>query len=937
MAFSLTNYNERQREAITHDSGSILVISGAGTGKTNLLVGRILYLILEKGVSPDQILALTFTEKAAQEMTDRIDSELPLGMEAVWVKTFHAFCDAVLRESGLNIGLATDYKILKEVDLWIFLRRHLADFELDYFRSLGNPQRLLMAMQEYFSRLKDEDIKPEQYVEHARKMESAAKNDEEQEDAKKHLELAKSYGIYEKLLIENNYIDFGGLLFHTLRLFEKRASVLTQYQKRFKYILVDEFQDTNYAQNKIVTMLARRHRNLLVVGDDDQAIYKWRGASLTNIQYFQKEFAEARRVVLSDNYRNSQQILDMAYSVIQKNNPRRLESTENIEKKLVAAKEHKEKPTQIFHFENLADEVDFVVSSAIAALKKKLSPAILVRTNALATPFLEKLRNVGAPFQHFSPINLFTKAGIKDCFALLKVLANPWDDIAMFRFLSLPLWKIQMERILEITKRARVENRSLFDFVSGSTFENVKKILAELLEFSRKNEASKVIGKFLRDSGYLKDASQEIVEDIAMFSEKVREFEENHEHKQVMDFLNYAQMLEQVGQREIGSQIIDPSAIKLLTIHSAKGLEFDAVFVPGLAQWKFPGMDRKEAIEIPPELIPEPLPEGNHHLEEERRLFYVACTRARQDLILSYSDFYDGKKQWKPSIFVAEALESGKAILVDKVKKSKSSSRQTVLDFESRPHGQIKTPLPKLSYSQLDTFQMCPLKYKFRYISKITGEMPAVLNFGITMHNTLRDFYLLLQKDAKRFNENLMPVLREIYEKNWIIGGYETRAMQEIQKKHGFKILTKFYANEMKNPIIPSHIEVPFKLKIKDTIFDGRIDRIDRLPDGTYEVIDYKTGESQGKSLKNNLQLSVYALACRDVLQIPVSKLSLYLLETGEKISTERTDKSLDVCKDDILKLADEISSSDFSPTPGYVCSFCDYRLICPVAAPVVR
>jgi len=952
MGFSIKKYNERQRTAIKHENGPLLVVSGAGTGKTNLLVGKILYLIQEKGVKPEEILALTFSEKATQEMMERVDMELPIGYGEIWIKTFHSFCDSVLRERGHEIGLPVDFKLVTDVDLWTLMRNHMSEFKLEYFRSLGSPNRFIGLMQEHFSRLKDENILPEDYLRSAENLVKKAETEEDKELAEKHLELAHAYFVYEKLLIEKGFLDFGGLMSYAIRLFEKRKSVLREYQDRFKYILVDEFQDTNFAQNKIVTMLAATHKNLIVVGDDDQSIYKWRGASLTNIKYFQESFPGTKCVVLNENYRSSQPILDLAYGVIQKNNPNRLEVSQNIDKKLKAMNAPKTSKAvpEIFHFDELEQEVDFVVNQAAAVLKKGKSPAILIRTNALAAPFLEKLKRMSLPFQHFSATNLFTKAGVKDCISLLKVLADPWNDIAMFRFLSLPFWKINMDAILEVTRKSKYERSSLFNLMKqNKAFEKAKLILDELVEFSRENHVSDVLSKFFELSGYLKDVTSkamsedeknaEILEDIANFSERVKEFESTNENKKVQDFVRYLDMLEQAGERSVNSVSIDPGAIKILTIHSAKGLEFDCVFLPGLVQWKFPSVNRAEPFAIPQELIPEPLPLGNHHMEEERRLFYVACTRAKETLVLSYSDFYDGKRQWKPSQFVLEALETGKAVQKDSKRKSK---KQGAMDFENlnvdREHQEIKNKVPKLSFSQINCFSTCPLQYKFRYLFNLPSEPVGILSFGNTIHNTLRSFYEHLQNNPQEVSDNLLPLLKETYEENWLSDGYETKAILEDQKRRGLKILEDFYEKDFAvSRVIPEFIERPFKLKIGDLVVEGRIDRIDKLPDGTYEVIDYKTGSAKDKSLKNDLQLSIYALACKEVFGLQVSKLSLYYIESLEKNSTTRKDAQIEDCKEDLAKMAKEIAISDFCPTPGGHCSYCDFRLVCPAKAAVVR
>lgn len=943
MGFALKLYNKQQQEIIKHASGPLLVISGAGTGKTHVLTGRILYLILEKGVKPEEILALTFTEKAAQEMIQRVETALPLGFGEIWIKTFHGFADSILKEKSFEIGLSTDYKLLGEADVWLFLKRHLMDFNLNYYRPLGNPQKFLRSMHTHFSKLQDEDITPDQYSDYTKKQLNKAKTDEEHESAIKQLELANAYKKYEELSTKEGCLDFAGLLFYTLRLFEKRKSVLDEFQDRFKYILVDEFQDTNFAQNKIITLFSQKNKNLMVVGDDDQSIYKWRGASLTNIKYFQKIFPKAKTITLNDNYRSHQAILDFAHASIQKNNPNRLEHAAKVDKKLKSAVSYKKILPEIYHFQSFDEEIESVVSKANSAFKQNMDVAILVRTNQLAIPFLERLKLESLPFQHFAQTDLFSRPGVKDCMAVLRVIADPTDNLAMFKCLSMSFWKILMIEILKLVKQAKISNLAILDLLQGQKLGKIKMLFLNLIELARTRSVSEIMMKFLNESGYLKyvsensmDSEVDKIQDIAGFSEKIKNFEETHPNKTVIDFLEFAQLLEEVGERNSTDQTLEKTSIKVLTVHSAKGLEFDAVFVPGLVNGKFPAVSRRDPFEIPQELIKESLPSGNLHLEEERRLFYVASTRAKKQLTLTYSDFYDSKRQWKPSPFILEITGSGKCLFKEK-SGVRISKFQTQLPLPERIHKPIKLDLKKISYSQLDTFKTCPLKYQFRHIYNLPTPSPAVLNFGLSIHNALKNFYEFLARNPKKTQEDLKPVLKELFEKNWIPFGYETKALQEDQKRRGYELLEKYYLHEKNSLTIPAFIEQQFDIKIEKIILAGRIDRIDKLPDGTYEVIDYKTGENKEKNMANDLQLSIYALACRDVLKIPVSRLSLYFLENLEKVSTTRNDMKLNLCKEEILKAASEISSSDFSPAPGYHCGFCDYKAICEAAKPVLR
>ena len=323
----LEGLNEAQRRAVTHDTGPLLIVAGAGTGKTTVITRRIAWLIATRRARPDEILALTFTDKAAAEMEERVDTLVPYGYADVEIATFHAFGDRILREHALEIGLTPDFRVLNRAEQTIFLRDRLFELPLAHYRPLGDPTRHLQALITLISRCKDEDISPEEYQAHAGRLEREAAAAVDYEEARERVaqqrELAATYAKYEELMTRDGCVDFGDQIVQVLRLLRRRPYVLGAYQRRFRYILVDEFQDTNHAQFELVKLLAARHSNVAVVGDEDQAIYRFRGAAISNILGFLDVYHDAAQIVLTENYRSTQEILDGAYRLIVHNNPDR--------------------------------------------------------------------------------------------------------------------------------------------------------------------------------------------------------------------------------------------------------------------------------------------------------------------------------------------------------------------------------------------------------------------------------------------------------------------------------------------------------------------------------------------------------------------------------------------------------------------------------------
>jgi len=954
--------NKEQQDAIKFGSGPLLIIAGAGTGKTTVITERIKYLILSKKVKPSEILALTFTEKAAREMEERVDVVMPLGYTQMWIMTFHSFCDRILRREALHIGLSPRYKLMTEAEAVQLLRNNLFKLDLDYFRPLGNPTKFLSGMLQHFSRLQDEDIFPNDYAEWVKKQKT--KKDKERTEIEKWEELSKAYKAYDEIKVKEGLMDFGDLIVKTLKLFRNRPNILKEYQKQFKYLLVDEFQDTNYSQNELTKLLAGENGNITVVGDDNQSVYRFRGAAVSNILQFKRNYSKAKIISLVKNYRSTQTILDSAYRLIKFNDPDTLEAQLGINKKLISQTKKDGDQIGFIHSDRVENESD-----QIAKEIKKLNEeekyswrdfAILVRANNHSDPIMRALSRNGVPYQFLGPGRLFKQHEIVDLISYLRVLRDFTDSVAFYRLLTLDYFDISGRDLAAMGNYARKYNVSLFEsaekiddiFVTVKTKETIKKLLEIVkkhLNMVKKETAGQLLYYFLEETGLLlKLLSPESVEaenkakNISRFFDKLKTYEVDHEDATVPAVADWLDLSMELGESPLATNEdwSEINAVNILTAHSAKGLEFPVVFIVNLVGQRFPTSERREQIAIPEELIKEILPVGDYHLEEERRLFYVGMTRAKEKLILTAADYYgEAKREKKLSPFIFESL--GDSALSAEQSKIKAD-QLSFLDYQikAKPtEAPVKAGedlhIDYLSYSQIETFQTCPLHYKLRYIYKVPTPPNASASFGTTIHATLKSFYEEVSSGQKPVEKLLLKLLED----NWVREGYTSKKheVEFIQKGKDYLIgFLKYGFSPKKMPIA---LEQPFTVHVgKDLKIGGRIDRVDDLGNGQIEVVDYKTGATipTQKEVDKNLQLSFYALAATKIPTVPFGKapekikLSLYYLDLQEKISTVRTAEQLEGAVSEILKIRDRIEKSDFKCSDHVFCQKgCEYALFC--------
>ncbi len=996
----LAKLNKAQEAAVTHGEGPLLIVAGAGTGKTTVLINRLAYLIMEKKVSSDEILLLTFTEKAAGEMEERADVILPYGYTDLWINTFHSFGERLLREHALDIGLSANFKLLTATEQWVLIKKNLDRFNLDYYKPLGNPTKFISELINHFSRLNDENISVAEYTEYTNSLEDvnfdkvkedAGEDDDEDNGLENDRikELADAYQTYKQLLLENNYLDFGDLIVYTIKLFKERPNILKYYRSKFKYLMVDEFQDTNLSQYELVKLLAAPKNNLVVVGDDDQAIYKFRGASISNIMQFKDDFKEAKELVLTENYRSRQEILDHAYKFIQNNNPNRLEDKLKIDKRLVAKgdvnKKSKSEPAlRFYNFETAADEVAFVAQKISETYDKKNEAgeqiswsdfAILVRANDTADAYVKELNRYNIPNQFMSWRGLYYKPLILDILAYLRLLDNYHESSALFRVLNMEIFKVSHLDLITINKMAARKVWSLYEAlynidkipnVSEESYKNIKKLLDLIARHSlmvATQKPTKIFLTFAYESGLLEgfdhDRDLELYSYLNQFYQKIKRLEESEPDLRLKDFLSIINLELEAGETgALKLDFADNETVKIMTVHGSKGLEFKYVFIVNLVDKKFPTIARSEKISLPDALVKEKvLSTSDFHLEEERRLFYVAATRAKEELYLSGAKNYGGVREKKPSRFIAE-MELTSSILPELKLSQKNeflrdlhylNSQEIVLNNEKI--AAERYPLPeKFSFSQLAAFSTCPLQYKFAFVLKIPASTDkSSLIFGRVLHNTLYNFLLPILSERQKMEGTLFGDLEsgaskkkiseylnekrllEIYEEFWVADGYDSKKEREDYKKKGIDALHKFWLAYSANP--PKEIfflEKKFSFKIEGDIIKGAIDRIDKHADGSLEIIDYKTGKTKTKlAYSEKRQLILYQLFIEEFLRVKVSVLSYYYLESGEKFTFTASAKDITKLK---LEIRDEIAAikkRDFTPTPSPMCGFCDFNSIC--------
>ncbi len=970
----LADLTPRQRKAVTHRDGPLLVVAGAGTGKTTVITRRIAWLIAEKRARPSEILALTFTDRAAAEMQARVDELVPYGYADAAISTFHAFGDRLLREHALEAGLSDRSTVLTRSEQVIFLREHLFELPLDRYRPLGNPTRFLDALAALIGRAKDEDVAPEEYQRVAEQLAAAAQAAQDpgaRERADWQLELAGAYAAYDHLLRVHDRLDFGDQVWMALRLLREHPAILEVERPRYRCILVDEFQDTNHAQFELVKLLSGGPKgNLTVVGDDDQSIYRFRGAALSNILGFRRAYPRAGTVVLVDNYRTRQPILDAAHRLIRHNDPERLEVRERIDKRLRARatfrRQASDAPIELLSFTTGSDEADAIADRIAASVRAGRRPgdhAILVRGNRDADPFLRSLNMARLPWRFSGNAGLYHQPEVRLLISFLRAVAEPDDSISLYDLATSEIFGLAAADVTIAFNRASRRRVSLAAALreavadpaqapfSRRAVEVVERLLMAIdrhRAMSTERSCGELLYHFVTSSGWLgrlsaeaREQGDERLQNVARFFEIVRRQATLLRDPRLPFLVEQLDTLIEAGD-DPGTAEAEPDdggAVHVLTYHKAKGLEFPVVFMVGLVEDRFPSRARSEPLELPVALVKEALPEGDHHLAEERRLFYVGMTRAREELVLSWARDYGGRNARRMSQFVLEALdlppatptEAVRPNVVERIDRNREPSERPV---RRAPPALADGPLT-LSHQQVADYLDCPAKYRYAHRIRIPTPPSHAMVYGRALHAAVQAFH---RRQMAHQPMSLAELQAEL-DGSWESVGFLTREHEEARRAAARDVLARFWHAQQADPTVPAAVEQEFVVMLGRDRLRGRYDRIDVDADGHVTITDYKSSDvrdpatAQRRS-RESLQLSIYALAYEAQHGKLPDTVALHFLESGLVGASQPGERRLERAMERLGTAAEGIRSGSFRATPSMTrCGYCPFREICPDAA----
>lgn len=968
----------QQKQAIEHVHGPMLVVAGAGTGKTTVLVERVVNLIANGHARPDEILAVTFTDNAAKELRERV--AVRLGHEVaqqIQARTFHAYCFELLKRAKQAFA-----PITKE-DLFVLLRRDLKALGLRHYIKAARPGAFLHALLSFFERCDDELVTSARYRDYVQELKNGkhgfprvlkqkeADLLQPDEVVARCEEIAGVFAKVDKLLASKKLGTFGQMISQAVKLLESNWLILSEERSHARFILIDEFQDSNVAQIRLAKLLAGDEANVFAVGDPDQAIYRFRGATTGAFDQFQKHFPAVKFVTLEQNRRSTSPILRCAFKVVDQNPP--ITTGGGLQRKpLISAREVEKPqlkgiPVELVYTPlllsaeteaaEIADEIERLHQDCPGhETRTGQEPccwkhiAILYRQHRHREQLAAELSRRRIPID-VRGVNVLDTPEVRDALAAMRAISNTGDSVAVFRIASLPRFGINPDE-LRVALRNRDRDASflpVLEKVKGgpTLLEALKQ--AQGLAMPRKSAAVAALDIAIKQFGVANTPAT-----LAL-----RNFVKEWARKPITNettidaFLEYLEYFVEAGGKiclpdpEDGRE---PDAVQFISVHGAKGLEFPHVFILRATTNSFPGAYREDLFEFPQALRDAlTITEGDakdHHNQEERRLFYVAMTRARDTLSICGKRSRSKKPALPPRYTDAtppgfirdfandrQLADATIVRLTDFRPEIQAAAAQTHA-FSAAGEWMLLPPLRamdkmNLSATRIENYETCPLRFKMEADWNLPGEPVPAMQFGNAVHTALKGFYDALLAGRPLTREQFLNV----FEEQLSISAFDDPHQKELYRAQGIEQLSEFYhlRNHEPAPQVLATEKV-FELVVNGVKVIGRIDRTDRLANGSIAIVDYKTGAPRDQEdADKSLQLSIYALATEQERNQLPSRLAFYNLETNSAAETHRTPEQLADVKHKITEVAVSIAAGKFDPRPGMHCNSCGFREVCPV------
>jgi DNA helicase-2/ATP-dependent DNA helicase PcrA len=905
-----TRLGAEQRAAAAIGGGPIRVVAGAGTGKTAVIAERFGRLVAG-GVSPASILVMTFTERAAAEMRQRIEDRI--GVAAPAVGTFHSIALGWLRADGRVVGVPAGFRILAGADRWIFARELMWRLGDNALAGDERPDDLVAPALQMLERMKQELVP-------VAKLAAWAKSTDDEERGELMRACVRLFRAYETGCRKSRVLDFEDLLVLAVRMLDEHPAILDRYTSRYRNVLVDEYQDLNLAQERLVELIASRSEPF-VVGDDDQSIYRFRGASRASLERFTASFPDTKTLTMGRNRRSSRRIVGAAAALIGHN-------TDRLAKRLVS--EMSGPRVELWSCPDGATEAAAIAEHAALLVERGTSPreiAVLCRTNAIARPIASALAGRGLPHVVIGGRGFHDRPEIRDVVALLRVLRDPGDVVALARVMTRPPLSLDPSAALAVL-RDRGDQPPLAPLKAWKPTASFATLLAGLAAEAARLDVQDLFFELMNRTRYLEVVAKTMEEgeaarvtaNVGRFAEMIAEFCETVVDRSLGAYMEHLDLVLLSGEDEEPAPVESADeAIHVMTIHQAKGLEFEAVFVPGLVEGRLPQSGRSPRFELPASVL-EPLVRGREDVVgEERRLLYVAMTRARRHLFLTRASHYDGGRRWRDSRFLDEVRATGARVVCER------TFEAVIAPPPARVAARGKRDVV-LSYSAIAAYRDCPRQYWFRQEQRLPAVQSAEAVHGVIQHEVLRQAGEL----RKTGRQVTATALRSIHDEVWRLSSFPDPRRAATFKRIGAAQLEAYRAGGGFDA--PAEfLEHPFNAAVDGWTLRGVIDRIDRTESG-WRIVDYKSGRPLTRR-RRDLQVALYALGARRALHLDPIELEVVYLATGERVKVNRVGPLVDEATGEAAEVAEGVRSERFESRPERRrCRLCPYRLACPDA-----